>query len=275
MPPMDDRSGAVGNSERNPVVRTTIRPQLFLILWLSLPMGCSGWKKFDQHSKDICAGTLQQHAGPEDATPEEPFTPDVRARFLSACSQALGEAVEPCKREHTYGTDSAIQCIERYASPVLQELAASLIHLSMVREGPRVEAVSALNMMWAGALTYYESDHFGPKGKLLPKAFPSGSIALTPSCCAPNAHCPTAEEMAKQEPWASLNFSPREGKVFQYQFVSAGTGASARFIAVVAVNQQCKGKLRYFSRRGHIDPASGDVTGEYQRVESDAPPSLQ
>jgi hypothetical protein len=246
-----------------------------VVVLASALIGCSAWKKFDQRSKEICAETLQQHAGPETATPEEPFTTEVRARFLSACSQALGDAVEPCRKEHTYGTDSAIQCIERYANPVLQELAASLIHLSMVREGPRVEAVAALNVMWAAVLTYYESEHLGPKGKLLPKTFPSGTTQLTPSCCAPDAHCPTAEEMAKQEPWTSLNFTPREGKVFQYQFVSAGAGADARFIAVVAVNQQCKGKLRYFSRRGHIDPTSGDVTGDYSVVESDAPPSLQ
>jgi hypothetical protein len=37
--------------------------------------------------------------------------------------------------------------------------------------------MGALNRMYAGAMTYYESDHLGPQAEAMPKRFPGQATA--------------------------------------------------------------------------------------------------
>jgi hypothetical protein len=38
------------------------------------------------------------------------------------CAKFILKGLEPCTREYTPGTDSALQCIDRYTKPIVEEL---------------------------------------------------------------------------------------------------------------------------------------------------------
>jgi hypothetical protein len=229
---------------------------------------CGGWGKFDEDAKRICAKTLAENLGSETLSPDEKLPIEKQTAFLDLCKKSILDAVEPCRREHKYGTDSALQCIDRYATPALQEAVSALIQVTVALQAPRIAAAAALNKMWSGAIAYYESEHLDDQGRVKPMAFPNGDRAFTRECCATGARCPTDDELAAQEPWGALNFSPTDSKYLQYQFWSEGTGREARFVAVVAINPLCKGKKRYLSRRARVDADTGDVVPDGTITES-------
>ena len=135
-------------------------------------------------------------------------------------------------------------------------------------------AMLALNKMWAGALTYFESDHVDSKGSLLPKKFPGKStFRFTPDCCKAQGACPQ-ESVWQEELWQSLNFLMREeSEGLCFDFLSEGEGMKARFLAIVAIDPDCSGKPLYVWRRGHINE-NGDVTGSYQPEAGEKLPKL-
>lgn len=235
-------------------------------------VACSDWKKFNDDARHICTKTIEDQSTGERLSPDELPTAEERNRLIKICSEGIVAAVEPCKGEYKYRTDSALQCIDRYGTHVLQEANSALIQLTVARQVPRIEATAALTKLWAGARAYYETDHLTPNRSVLPKSFPGGSGEMTRECCAPGATCPTAEEFRTKEPWASLFFAPQENKFLQYQFTSEGTGKHARYLAVVAINPQCSGRKRYFARRGEV-AESGDVIQAGDIYESEQPPA--
>ena len=137
----------------------------------------------------------------------------------------------------------------------------------------RAIATGALNKMWAGSLTYYESQ-FTEENHAKHSRFPGKrSSSLTPDCCKAKGKCPP-ESLWKKEPWASLYFVPvDEATGMRFDYISAGEGDQARFVASVAIDRACTGKPIYLSREGAINE-NGDVTGTYQPVEGSSPPPL-
>jgi hypothetical protein len=135
-------------------------------------------------------------------------------------------------------------------------------------------AVGALNKMWAGALTYYETDRVDREGlRLLPRFPGKNTFNFTPDCCKAKGACP-ADSIWKGEPWQSLNFWMREGSEgLRFDFISEGESKKARFLAIVAIDPDCSGKPVYVWRRGHIDE-NGDVTGGYQPEAGEKLPKL-
>jgi hypothetical protein len=133
----------------------------------------------------------------------------------------------------------------------------------------RNEAQNLLNRMFAGSLTYYESDHLGPDGRLLPKQFPGPTAAWasqTECGCLPAHRCPGGETVWNQDPvWRALNFSLPDPHVFLPGYTSQGTGTHATFRAYVKADHDCNGTLAEFWRDGSINSA-GDVIGRYMPV---------
>ena len=135
-------------------------------------------------------------------------------------------------------------------------------------------AIGALNKMWAGALTFYETDRVDGMGARLPPRFPGKpAFSFTPDCCKAQGACPP-ESGWQGEPWRSLNFTPPDDSAgMRFDFISDGERDKARFLAIVAIDRDCSGRPVYVWRRGHIN-ADGDVTGTYEPGAGDKLPKL-
>ena len=138
-----------------------------------------------------------------------------------------------------------------------------------VKKSRTSEAVGHLNKEWAGSLTYYESDHIGTGGTVLPKQFPGDGTSaarayagecgcLTGGRCAGNATVWGADQV-----WLALNFSLPDAHNYLPLYYSLGTGSSAQFTAKATGDLNCNGTLSSFTRNGQIN-SNGDVTGSYQ-----------
>jgi hypothetical protein len=138
----------------------------------------------------------------------------------------------------------------------------------------RGTVVAALNRMWVGAITYYDSEHV-QDGKVVPKRFPGkAGIHLTPDCCKSPAACAGDPKWTSEEPWKSLDFAPPEhSEQLRFDFRSSGTDSNAEFISIVAVDGKCTGHPTYVWRRGHVN-AAGDVTGQLSPSSGDRLPDL-
>ena len=257
-------AGSIGAASRCSIVGTIAVAVLSLI-------ACDDWKRFDDDAKRICAKTIEDQLPGGQPFPEELPTSEELSRLVRFCSEGIVARVEPCRKGYKYGTDSALQCVDRYAMPALQEAASAVIQLTSARQAPRFEAAAALTRLWAAAMVYYNSDHFMPSGLVVPKSFPRSSGEMTTECCAAGTRCPTAENLGRREPWASLNFVPEDNKFLQYQFTSEGTGKAARFLAVVTINPSCSGRRHFLARGGKI-AESGDVVDDGGLYAGDTPP---
>jgi hypothetical protein len=126
-----------------------------------------------------------------------------------------------------------------------------------------------LNRMWAGSLTYYETDHMLAGGSVLPKQFPgprAAWVSETECGCQPDHRCPGGSPVWSRDPvWLALNFSLPDPHRYMPGYSSKGIGADATFHAYAKGDLDCNGKLAEFWRDGSVNP-SGDVTGTYQPV---------
>jgi hypothetical protein len=127
------------------------------------------------------------------------------------------------------------------------------------------QAVQQMNMMWAGSITYYETEHLDATGRPLPRQFPGPSAqpeSAKPCGCMPRG-CSGGNAVWKTDPvWRALRFRETQAHVFMPGYVSNGTGTSARFTAFSTADADCDGVLAEFSRTGYID-AEGKVAGSY------------
>ena len=139
-----------------------------------------------------------------------------------------------------------------------------------VKKSRTAEAAGHLNKMWAGAVTYYESDHTTPAsqaaGVAIPRQFPIDPLMATagaPDVCCGTAggKCPGNAARYNSVGWVALNFSLPDPYNYYPTFVGAGTGAAATFTAEAQGNLDCDGVVSSFVRMGSVNLASGDVTG--------------
>ena len=142
-----------------------------------------------------------------------------------------------------------------------------------VKKSRTAEAAGHLNKMWAGAVTYYESDHTTPAsqaaGEAIPRQFPgtvtTDALLSTPGaatvCCGTaGGKCPGNDVRYNSVGWVALNFSIPDPYNYYPHFVGAGTGAAATFTAEARGNLDCDGVVSAFTRIGAVG-ATGDVTG--------------
>jgi prepilin-type N-terminal cleavage/methylation domain-containing protein len=136
-----------------------------------------------------------------------------------------------------------------------------------VKKSRTAEAVGHLNKEWAGALTYYESDHMELGGAAKPKQFPAPNAQWAnggQECgCATGARCPPNDAAWKTAVWQALNFSLPDPHNYMPGYTGSGEGAAAEFTAFAKGDLNCNGTLSTFSRTGKIND-NGDVSGSYQ-----------
>ena len=136
-----------------------------------------------------------------------------------------------------------------------------------VKKSRTAEAAGHLNKLWAGAVTYYESDHMtqSPTGATsVPKQFPSteGTAMGAQDCCVGGADkCPGNDARYNTNGWVALNFSLPDPYNYFPTFVAAGTGTAATFTAGATGDLDCDDNRSHFSRLGGVNATSGDVVG--------------
>ena len=136
-----------------------------------------------------------------------------------------------------------------------------------VKKSRTAEAAGHLNKMWAGAVTYYESDHMlqaATGATSLPKQFPSADTTAvgTTDCCTGAADkCPGNDARYNTDHWVALNFSLPDPYNYYPTFVATGTGTAAQFTAGATGDLDCDDSRSTFVRIGGVNATSGDVVG--------------
>jgi hypothetical protein len=122
--------------------------------------------------------------------------------------------------------------------------------------------------MWAGSVSYFESDHFqqvNGGAVALPRQFPGPQNEPVangqPDCCGfAGDKCPAGDAGYEGAVWQGLDFSLSEPYNYLPSYTSAGIGSAATFTAQSVGNLDCDAIRSSFTRRGGIS-ARGDVTG--------------
>jgi prepilin-type N-terminal cleavage/methylation domain-containing protein len=140
-----------------------------------------------------------------------------------------------------------------------------------VKKARTAEAVGHLQKLWAGSVTYYETDHVQAGGAIAPRQFPSEGATIidnsgggTHCGCQSGGRCPGNWTGWNTGGWAALSFSLADPHNYRPQYNSAGTGTSAAFTAAALGDLDCDGTVATFQRRGGISTDTGDVTGGSQ-----------
>jgi prepilin-type N-terminal cleavage/methylation domain-containing protein len=134
-----------------------------------------------------------------------------------------------------------------------------------IKRSRTAEAVGHLNKMWAGSVTYYETDHIDGTGNPVAKQFPSLGKAATlesakESGCTDTGKCPGGAVAWQQPEWVALQFSLPDPHLFLPRYTSTGTLRTATFTAEVTGDMDCNGVVSDFKRVGLVD-GNGDVSG--------------
>ncbi|HET6148285.1 MAG TPA: prepilin-type N-terminal cleavage/methylation domain-containing protein [Polyangia bacterium] len=139
-----------------------------------------------------------------------------------------------------------------------------------VKRSRTAEAVGHLNKMWAGSVTYYETDHTDAAGNPIAKQFP-GPVPGTPGVivaesaqecgCQATGKCPGGSAVWASTGWTGLQFSLPDPHLYIPHYTSAGTASAATFTATATGDLDCNAKVAIFSRGGKVD-TNGDVTGQ-------------
>jgi prepilin-type N-terminal cleavage/methylation domain-containing protein len=131
-----------------------------------------------------------------------------------------------------------------------------------VKRSRTAEAAGHLNKMWAGSVTYYETDHSDATGNALAKQFPPTAPDETDTECGCQAtgKCPGGSVKWQDASWVGLQFSIPDPHLYMPHYASTGTGAKATFTASATGDLDCNKKLSTFTRGGLVD-GNGDVTG--------------
>jgi len=134
-----------------------------------------------------------------------------------------------------------------------------------IKRSRTAEAVGHLNKLWAGSVTYYETDHTDANGNAVAKQFPSlGAVATLEAAqecgCLPSNKCPGGSVTWQKPEWVALQFSIPDPHMYMPHYTSANTGRAATFTAEATGDLDCNGVVSDFKRLGGID-ANGDVSG--------------
>jgi type IV pilus assembly protein PilA len=134
-----------------------------------------------------------------------------------------------------------------------------------IKRSKTAEAAGHLNKLWAGSVTWYETDHVSATGVPLTKQFPSLGVAATREAdkecgCMDGGKCPGGAASYKGAEWVALQFSIPDPHMYRPAYTSAGTGKDATFTAEATGDLDCNGVLSNFKRLGAID-GNGDVSG--------------
>ena len=131
-----------------------------------------------------------------------------------------------------------------------------------VKRSRTAEAVGHLNKMWAGSVTFYETDHADSSGNAIAKQFPATAPdELDTECgCQDTGKCPGGSAKWQDVSWVGLQFSLPDPHLYMPHYTSTGIASAATFVATATGDLDCNKKVSTFARGGIID-TNGDVTG--------------
>jgi prepilin-type N-terminal cleavage/methylation domain-containing protein len=134
-----------------------------------------------------------------------------------------------------------------------------------IKRSRTAEAVGHLNKMWAGSVTYFETDHTDANGAAVAKQFPSlgkdATLEAAKECgCLDTGKCPGGAAAWQKPEWVALQFSIPDPHLYLPRYTSTGTGKDAVFTAEATGDMDCNAVVSDFKRKGSID-ANGDVSG--------------
>lgn len=130
-----------------------------------------------------------------------------------------------------------------------------------VKKSRTVEAVSHMEKLYVGAISYYEADHATPAGQLLPRQFPGSSgCAHEGICCTyADGYCPASPSVYQWDspstPWKALGFNIPSKHLFR-PVVFAFPDPRRDFWAYVNGDQDCDGTYAHFEMRIHVAPGT-------------------
>jgi prepilin-type N-terminal cleavage/methylation domain-containing protein len=131
-----------------------------------------------------------------------------------------------------------------------------------IKRSKTAEAANHLNKMWAGSVTFFETDHVDATGAALAKQFPA-TVANVPGgecACQATGKCPGGGAEWQHASWVALSFSIPDQFLYKPKYTSAGTGSASTFTAEATGDLDCNGTVSSFKRLGAVD-ANGDVSG--------------
>jgi prepilin-type N-terminal cleavage/methylation domain-containing protein len=131
-----------------------------------------------------------------------------------------------------------------------------------VKRSRTAEAVGHLNKMWAGSVTYFETDHMDSAGNPIAKQFPGNAPdELSTECgCQDVGKCPGGSAKWQDAVWVGLQFSLPDPHLYMPHYSSKGVTSAATFAASATGDLDCNKKIATFLRNGAID-GNGDVSG--------------
>jgi prepilin-type N-terminal cleavage/methylation domain-containing protein len=131
-----------------------------------------------------------------------------------------------------------------------------------IKRSRTAEAVGHLNKMWAGSVTYYETDHSDANGDAVAKQFPGKAEAESDKeCgCLDGGKCPGGSAKWATPVWTALQFSIPDPHLYKPAYEGKDKGKDATFTAESTGDLDCNGTASSFKRLGKID-SNGDVTG--------------
>jgi hypothetical protein len=131
-----------------------------------------------------------------------------------------------------------------------------------VRKARTAEAAGTLSKLWAGSVTYFNTDHANVAGNPTARQFPP-SVDNVPGAacgCQAGGRCPGGGVEWRHATWIGLSFALPDPFVYKPRYVSTGSGATSTFSAETSGDVDCNGVTSSFRRAGGVD-GSGDVTG--------------
>ena len=113
-----------------------------------------------------------------------------------------------------------------------------------VKKSRTTEAFGHLNKMYAGSVTYYETDRVNWDGEPQPKQFPpTGGDGQTEYCgCQVGGRCPGGSEIWSTSPtWTALNFAIPDPYNYRPYYWTTGQATESEFRANAFGDLDCDG----------------------------------
>ncbi|MFZ4580762.1 MAG: hypothetical protein ACOYOB_20455 [Myxococcota bacterium] len=118
------------------------------------------------------------------------------------------------------------------------------------------EAKMSLRKIADSSIAYFAEEKISPSAGALPQAFPESTGRTPPKrpdCVAgkPTLVQPKPETFSMPT-WMALNFSVDDPFVYQYEYISSGTGKSAKFTARAIGDTDCDGVEAVYEVQGSV-----------------------
>ena len=145
--------------------------------------------------------------------------------------------------------------------------------MKYIRRSKTAEATMNLRKIFDSSVSYFNEEHAGRGGGILPRQFPTAVTSTPPSAACTNGSSQKIQPSSTTfsvATWQALNFSVDDPFYYQYTYESnALTGVSSKFTARANGNLDCDAVFSTFERIGTVDAANNvnGGAGLYQQEE--------